>query len=196
MKKLILSVAAALMCAATCLGADNSAALSKIEQMNASVKGISAQFDHKKTIKAAGKVIKMQGDLEFSNPDKLKMTYSVPATDKIDIDGKNFTIVRGKAPQKFDTSKNALMASLSNTLLNCFKGKVSAIAKDNDAEVKITETADKYLVTLTAKKAAARGYSKIVMTYRKSDGLLMALEMEEFSGIDNLYTMSQPKRNI
>ncbi|MCR5003062.1 MAG: outer membrane lipoprotein carrier protein LolA [Bacteroidales bacterium] len=196
MKKILTILAAAIISAATCFAADNNAALAKIESLNAPVKSISAQFFHKRTIKAAGKVIKMEGNLDFANPDKLKMIYTTPATDKIVIDGKNFTIARGKNPQTFDTSKNALMASLSNTLLNCFKGRISTVAADNNAEVKVAETADKYTVTLTAKKAQTRGYSKIVLTYRKSDGLLMTMEMEEFSGITNLYTMSGAKRNI
>ena len=45
-------------------------------------------------------------------------------------------------------------------------------------------------MTLSAKKTAPRGYSKIIITYRKSDNLPIELVFEEFNGIVTTYKIS------
>ncbi len=51
------------------------------------------------------------------------------------------------------------------------------------------------MVTLTNDNAARRGYSKIVLTYRKSDCLLVKMVMDEPTGISTLYEMKEIKKN-
>ena len=51
------------------------------------------------------------------------------------------------------------------------------------------------MVTLTNDNAARRGYSKIVLTYRKSDCLLVKMVMDEPTGISTLYEMKDIKKN-
>ena len=51
------------------------------------------------------------------------------------------------------------------------------------------------MVTLTTDNAARRGYSKIVLTYRKSDCVLVKMIMDEPSGVSTSYEMRDIKKN-
>ena len=54
----------------------------------------------------------------------------------------------------------------------------------------LMEAGGNYVVTLTARKKASKGYSKITLKYRKSDCLITGLSLEEFSGAVNTYVLS------
>jgi outer membrane lipoprotein-sorting protein len=97
--------------------------------------------------------------------------------------------MRGKKAV-IDTEKNAPMRIQRNTLMNCISGDWKKIATENNADYTVTEKGANKVVTLTAKKAATRGYSKIVITYRKSDNLPVELVFEEFNGTVTTYKMS------
>ena len=74
--------------------------------------------------------------------------------------------------------------------MNCITGKWQQAATDNNAETSVTDKGANKVVTLTAKKTAPRGYSKIVITYRKSDNLPVELVFEEFNGTVTTYKMT------
>jgi len=97
--------------------------------------------------------------------------------------------MRGKK-SVVDTEKNAAMKTQRNTLMNCVTGNWKQAATDNHAESSVSEKGANKVVTLTAKKAAPRGYSKIVITYRKSDNLPVELVFEEFNGTVTTYKMT------
>ena len=88
-----------------------------------------------------------------------------------------------------------MMGSLAKTLTGCIKGCPQQVATDNGAEISEAETAEGYVVTLTAGAGAKRGYSKIVLVYRKSDCVLTKMTMEEVSGIATVYEMKGIKKN-
>ena len=156
----------------------------------ASAQKVECHFTESKFIKASGKTVEAEGNLKLTSADKLEMTYTNPAGDYFNIDGKTISFnMRGKK-SVVDTEKNAVMRTQRNTLMNCITGKWQQAATDNNAETSVTEKGANKVVTLTAKKAAARGYSKIVITYRKSDNLPVELVFEEFNGTVTTYKMS------
>ena len=167
----------------------------KIAAANASVKNIESGFVQTKTLKASGKKIVSEGTLYFANDGRLSMKYSKPAGELLVVNGNKFHMNKGGKSSTFDTSKNQMMGSLARTLTGCIKGCPQQVATDNGAEISETETAEGYVVTLTAGAGAKRGYSKIVLVYRKSDCVLTKMTMEEVSGISTLYEMKGIKKN-
>ena len=165
--------------------------LDKIEKANAALPAAQSHFDHSRFIKASGKTINMEGAMYFVPPEKLRMQYTTPATDLTLVNGKIMYLQRGSGPANvFDTEKNQIMGVLRNSLLYSIRGKMRDVAKENDGTVTVTEEAKNYIVTVSAKKKAPRGYSRITVTFRKSDCLPVVMVMEEFSGTVNTYTMS------
>lgn len=167
----------------------------KITAANASVKNIESGFVQTKTLKASGKKIVSEGTLYFANDGRLSMKYSKPAGELLVVNGNKFHMNKGGKSSTFDTSKNQMMGSLAKTLTGCIKGCPQQVATDNGAEISETETAEGYVVTLTAGASAKRGYSKIVLVYRKSDCVLTKMTMEEVSGISTVYEMKGIKKN-
>lgn len=155
-----------------------------------SAQTIESDFQQTRFIKASGKSTESNGKLKFQNPDKLNMTYTNPAKDYFIIDGKTVKInLKGKKAT-IDTDKNTVMRTQKNTLLNCIKGNWKEAASDNNADINVTEKSKEKNVTITAKKANLKGYSKITLTYRKTDNMLTEMILEEFNGIVNTYKMS------
>lgn len=167
----------------------------KITAANASVKNIESGFVQTKTLKASGKKIVSEGTLYFANDGRLSMKYSKPAGELLVVNGNKFHMNKGGKASTFDTSKNQMMGSLAKTLTGCIKGCPQQVATDNGAEISETETAEGYVVTLTAGAGAKRGYSKIVLVYRKSDCVLTRMTMEEVSGIATVYEMKGIRKN-
>lgn len=170
--------------------AAENAILTKVKSANAAVKTIESSFTQSRTIKAAGRTIKSSGTLYYDVTGKMSMFYDAPSSDLLVINGTSFYMKRGGRGSTFDTSKNTLMRDLSSTLLNCLGGKVQEVADANNASVWAEEVSGTYLVTLKARKVATKGYSRIVLTYRKSDCLLVKMQMDEFGGISTIYSMS------
>ena len=156
----------------------------------ASAQKATCHFTQSRFIKASGKTIQSEGELKLYSNDKMEMNYTKPAGDYFIIDGKTIKInVRGKK-SVIDTEKNVAMRAQRNTLMNCISGDWKKAAADNNAESSVTEKGANKVVTLIAKKTAPKGYSKIIITYRKSDNLPVEMVMEEFNGTVTTYKMS------
>lgn len=158
--------------------------------LTASAQKVEAHFTESKFIKASGKTIEAEGKLKLFSADKMELRYTKPAGDYFIIDGKTVsTNLRGKK-SVVDTEKNTAMRTFRNTLMNCVNCQWKQAATDNDAETSVAEKGANKVVTLSAKKTAPRGYSKIVITYRKSDNIPVELVFEEFNGTVTTYKIS------
>lgn len=158
--------------------------------LTASAQKVEAHFTESKFIKASGKTIEAEGKLKLFSADKMELRYTKPAGDYFIIDGKTVsTNLRGKK-SVVDTEKNTAIRTFRNTLMNCVNCQWKQAATDNDAETSVAEKGANKVVTLSAKKTAPRGYSKIVITYRKSDNIPVELVFEEFNGTVTTYKIS------
>lgn len=145
-------------------------------------------FTQTKTIKASGKKIVSEGTYSFTAPDQLVMQYSKPDGDFFIIDGPLIRFdLRGTAAE-LDTSSNPLARAQRNTLLNSLTGNYKAIATDMDASISEVQKGAVKTVTITANKKAAKGYSKLVLTYKGEQ--LKNMLLEEFNGITNEYVLN------
>ena len=142
-------------------------------------------FTQARTIQASGKVIHSEGVISFKAPDQLTMTYTNPAGEYLIISGPMLRSNSQGQQISVDTDKNARFRTLRNTLLNCINGAYEQAAKDNDAELSVSEKNGKKTVSMTARKTAPRGYSKIILEYIK--GLPVRMVLEEFGGISTEY---------
>lgn len=160
----------------------------------ASAQTVEGTFVQTKTIKASGKSFVSKGNLTYTAPDQLSMIFSDPDGDYLIIDGPYLRSDLGGTAMDVDTSRNTQMRNLKNTLLNCIAGNVEIVASENNADlVTKNKSGGARTVTLTAKKAAARGYSRIVIEYR-ADGLMTYMLLEEFGGVSTEMKISNIKK--
>lgn len=146
---------------------------------------LECSFTQARTIQASGKVIRSNGVVSFKAPDQLTMTYVDPAGEYLVISGPMLRSNTQGQQISIDTDKNARFRVLRNTLLNCITGEYEQAARDNDAELAVSEKNGVKTVSMKSRKTAARGYSKILMEYVK--GLPVRMVLEEFGGISTEY---------
>ena len=192
MKKVLFAIAFLLGVCTFGAAASDQDVYDKIEKANASKKDMQGHFDHSRFIKASGKTVKMEGILYYSATDKLGMHYTTPVGDKLVINGRQLFIRNAQFAdgRLFDTAANPVMGGLANTLLNCIRGRVKAVAADNDASLSLKDDGRHYVIAATVNKKNPRGYSKITVTYRKSDCILIKMVTETEAGITNTYDIS------
>ena len=142
-------------------------------------------FTQARTIQASGKVIRSEGVISFKAPDQLTMTYTNPAGEYLVISGPMLRSNSQGQQLSIDTDKSPRFRTLRNMLLNCITGAYEQAAKDNDAELSVTEKSGRKIVSMKARKAAPRGYSQIVLEYVKD--LPVRMVLEEFGGISTEY---------
>ncbi|MBQ8594134.1 MAG: outer membrane lipoprotein carrier protein LolA [Bacteroidaceae bacterium] len=193
MKKTFLSTI--LLLAVTLLYAQHDVRTAEIEKMNAAYTSFQCQFTQEDVAAGTGKKEQLSGTLYFQRPDRMAMHYTQPESDLLVINGDLFYMKRGKRDRRFNTAKNARMRSLSSTLLACMMGNVAEVAATNGADIEVDEKGGNYVVILSARKKQPRGYSRIVLEYRKSDGLLQQMQMDEFGGKTSLYTLASHQTN-
>jgi len=152
----------------------------------ADAQDLSCTFTQKKTLKALNKVIPGVGTVTYTAPDQMSMIYSEPEGEYLIIEGNVLkNSVNGKAIT-VDTSKNAYMRNLKNTLLNCIKGDYETAAEENNASLVVEEKNGIKTATILARKQAVKGYSRIVMDYDKK-GRPVRMVLDEFAGIETEY---------
>jgi len=150
---------------------------------------LSCTFVQKKTLKAVKKVIPGEGTVKFTAPDHLTMIYTVPEGEYLIIEGDQLrNCVKGKEIS-IDTSKNAKMRKMRNTLLDCIMGAYEKAAEENDATLIVNEKGGIKTVSMLAKQAQPSGYSKIIIDYNKK-GLPVRMVLDEFTGIETEYTFT------
>ena len=146
---------------------------------------LESTFTQERTIKASGKVIRSEGVVSFKAPDQLTMTYTQPEGEYLVISGPMLRSNSMGQQISVDTDKNPRFRNLRNTLLNCIMGNCEQAAADNDADLEVSEKGGVKTVSITARKAQVRGYSKIIMEYVKN--LPVRMVLEEFGGISTEY---------
>lgn len=175
------------------LQAQDNVVLQKIESANAGMPDIEANFVQTKHLVAGNKQIVSQGTLYIVGDDKMAMHYDEPSTDLLIIDCEQFYMKQGKRAKLYNTAKNKPMASLSNTLLLCVRGKAALLAEVNNADITAQKNDKGYEVTLVSREKKAKGYAKIVLLYDAHTNILVNMEMIEYNGISTTYQMSNIK---
>lgn len=146
---------------------------------------LECSFSQERTIKATGKTFQMEGVIQFKSPDQLTMTYTKPEGEYLIISGPMLRSNTMGKQLSVNTDKSPMFKNLCNTLLNCIMGDYEKAAEENDADLTVNEKGGVKTVKMTARKKLPRGYSEILMEYRKN--LPVRMVLEEFGGIQNEY---------
>ena len=169
--------------------------LTKIATAQEKISSFESGFVQTRKNTVSGAKIVSKGMMYFSKPDCMALEFEKLDEDHIIANGDIYYFKQAKVANVFDASKNPQIKTLKNTLLWCLCGTPEKVAADVDAKITASETSSAYVVVLTANQKQVRGYSKIVLNYRKSDGLLTKMIMEEFTSMTTEYSLTTPKPN-
>lgn len=190
MKKLSLICALILGCIFPLCAATEAEMLQFISRCGAERTEVSTPFRETRAMPRK-ETVTLRGDLLFRSPDFLDMQYENPEKEHFLIE-KNKMVNRREGHEiKSDLTKNVLMRRLANTLLYAFSGQVEKISKEQNTTLKVSEEKNEYLVVLDSRKKLAMGYCHIEIHYRKSDGQIVLMQMDEFNGTSTIYALAE-----
>ncbi len=86
------------------------------------------------------------------------------------------------------------MKGLRDVLLGCIAGKVETIAKENDGALTVKEVKDFYNITMEPANPGVMGYSRIALTYRKADCVMIRMETVEVGGVTEVIKLEEVRR--
>ena len=188
MKKTLFAIAALLACTFSLSAQSSAEILSKIEKAQNGGKQIAASrfFELRSSADRTVQPVKLEGKLSYTPADNLQMNYD--NGELFSIEGNKMTIRRDGTEQVFDTAKNLMMKGLSHALLYMFQGRLNNLATEQNADIAATKEGSEYVVTITARKKAARGYSRTIIRYDARNCSLRNMQMDEFSGASTYYS--------
>ena len=163
------------------------AAIKKIAQANAKFNTVTCKFTKTANMVMMDKELKSEGNLTFVRPDKLKMEYTAPAGDLLEINGDALTLISGKQKRTTNVKADGRMATLKNTLLYSVGGDIAAVAAENNATIKFEESPQYYIFTLAKGKGAKSQYVELILSYSKKDLSLCIMTMVEPNGNFTVY---------
>ena len=186
MKRIFLSILMAISFGF--VNAQQDVAIDKILKTNEQYKTISCNFKQTKTMAMVDQKIESEGTLYFNRADKLKMDYNNPQGNLLLINGESLLMIQGIHRNDFNTKQNAQMRNLKNTLLLSIAGDVKAVAAENGAEIKYSESDEYYIfvITKTNKQIKSR-MTCLELKYSKKDCSLCVMKMEEPNGNYTIY---------
>ncbi len=163
------------------------AAIAKIAQANEKYSTVTCKFTKTTNMVMMEKELKSEGNLTYTRPDKLKMEYTTPAGDLLEINGDALKMISGKQKRNQNVKGDGRMATLKNTLLLSIGGDVAGVAAETNATVKFEETPQYYIFTLSKGKGAKSQYVELVLSYSKKDFSLCVMKMVEPNGNYTVY---------
>lgn len=134
--------------------------------------------------------VTLQGELLY-RPDYLHMAYEDAQKENFLIDGNKMVNRREGREIKSDLSRNTLMRALANTLLYAFSGQLKTLSDEQKTSLSVSEEGDVYKAVLDSQQKLPRGYSHIEIRYRKSDGQIVSMTMDEFTGLSTCYRLGK-----
>lgn len=186
--RFITTIAALMLAATQMSGQAPEKLLSSVESSASVNKTYSADFvEVRKAKNAKDKVCK--GSFTYDSKGSIVMTYADPAGEYFKIEDGKLHILRDGKEHDYDAKKTPLAKKMSSSLLSLFAGRVKEAADTQNADYDVQETADSYVVTLTARKKAAKGYGKTSVTYSKKTGRVVSMYLEEFNGNSSTYSL-------
>lgn len=195
MKKLKCALVALLLISAGISLKAQNPLLTKISAAQEKISSFESGFIQTRKNTVSGMKTTAKGTMFFSKPSSMALEFEKMDEDHVVINGDIYFVRQAKVANTFDVSKNAPVKILRNTLMWCLDGHPEKVAAEVDAKITASETSSAYVVVLTANQKQVRGYSKIILNYRKSDGLLTKMIMEEFTGMTTEYALTAPKPN-
>ena len=157
--------------------------------LTAGAQSLEGTFTQTRTL-LSGKTLKGAGTITYTAPDQLAMLFTQPEGDYFIIDGPFLRMDRRGTALDVNTDNNKLIQSQRNAILYSISGRYEDIAKEMDADCKVTNTkgGGKHVV-ITARKPKATGYSGLELDYLKN-GQLQKMVLKESGGISEEYLLT------
>lgn len=192
MKKLLILFTAFLL--SLPMQAQNIDLLNRIKAANGKVKSFEADLSN--TLVKSKKTTYQEGKLYFVKPQEFAALFSEDSY--MIVNEKRIKMDIGLFHGTFKLKDGGMLQSLSNIFLYGFQGRIQDLADENDYSL-TTKTENGYHIitgTINKKKLIGVGYKTVIFKYHTDNLLLKEIDLYDFSGDKDTYTISNVKYNV
>ena len=168
--------------------------LNSIKATNGKIKSFEANLSN--TLVKPKKTTSQVGKLYFVAPKEFAALF---VTDKfMVVNEKKINMDIGLFNGVFRLKDGGMMQSLSNIFLYGFQGRIQDLADENGYNLSTKTEGDFHVVTGTIKKKKliGIGYEQVVFKYFKDSLLLKEIVLYDYSGNEDIYTISNVKYDV
>lgn len=211
-KKLIITFAAALACAA--LFAQRAVTVlpgtppqspdtlssgggfaERLAELSSQIETIECDFVQIRHVSVMSGDDRRNGKFYYRRPGNICLLFDEPEGDMIVMDGQRFKIVAMGKRNVTDMESNPMLAQMKDILEACMTGDIGMF--ERGSAVEYADTGDTYVVVAVPKAKRARKYVKsITLTFDKGDMSLSRMRMDEPLGDYTEYIFSGKKFNV
>ncbi len=156
-------------------------AITKINASAAALKSMDCSFVQAKNLSMLNEKMVSKGRMVYRQSDKLRWEYTSPYQYLFIFNGTKVYVGNKSRKDVIDTNSNKVFKEVARIMMNTVTGK--ALSNQTDFTVSVASNGSSYVVTLVPKKKDLKQmFSKIVLTFTKSDIMISEVDIYEKNG--------------
>lgn len=156
-------------------------AISTINKAASGLKSMSCNFTQTKYLSLLSDKMVSEGKMYYRQSDKLRWEYTTPYSYLFIFNGTKVYVGGKNRKDVIDTNTNKVFKEVARIMMNTVTGK--ALSDSSDFSVDIESSGTSWIVTLVPKKKDIKQmFSKIVLTFTKSNTMISEINIYEKNG--------------
>ncbi len=174
------------LCSLQAMGAgmttqQKSEAIAKINNAASGLKSMSCNFVQTKYLSLLSDKMVSEGKMYYRQSDKLRWEYTSPYSYLFIFNGSKVYVGGKNRKDVIDTNTNKVFKEVARIMMSTVTGK--ALSNSTDFNVDIETSGNNWTVTLVPKKKDIKQmFTKIVLTFTKSDTMISEINIYEKNG--------------
>ena len=174
------------LCSLQAMGAgmttqQKSEAIAKINNAASGLKSMSCNFVQTKYLSLLSDKMVSEGKMYYRQSDKLRWEYTSPYSYLFIFNGSKVYVGGKNRKDVIDTNTNKIFKEVARIMMSTVTGK--ALSNSTDFNVDIETSGNNWTVTLVPKKKDIKQmFTKIVLTFTKSDTMISEINIYEKNG--------------
>lgn len=158
-----------------------SEAIAKINNAASGLKSMSCNFVQTKYLSLLSDKMVSEGKMYYRQSDKLRWEYTSPYSYLFIFNGSKVYVGGKNRKDVIDTNTNKVFKEVARIMMSTVTGK--ALSNSTDFNVDIETSGNNWTVTLVPKKKDIKQmFTKIVLTFTKSDTMISEINIYEKNG--------------
>lgn len=167
----------------------------QINKATSAIKSMSCSFTQTKYLSLLSDKMVSEGKMNYSQPNRLRWEYTTPYKYLFIFNGAKVYVGNNNRKDVIDTNSNKLFKEVARIMMSTVTG--TALSNADDFETTVADGKTCWEVTLVPKKKEMRKmFSRIVLSFNKSDYLISEINMYEKNNDRTNIKLHHIKNNI
>lgn len=168
--------------------------ITRINRAAAEIKTMSCTFVQTKYLSLLSDKMVSEGTMVYKQSDKLRWEYATPYKYQFIFNGTKVYVGSKSRKDVIDTNTDKVFKEVARIMMNTVTGK--ALSDPSEFTVDVADNKTSYLITLIPKKKELKQmFSKIVLTFSKSNTMISEVNIYEKNGDQTNIKLTGIKKN-